>query len=71
MSRASYGIQFQAPFNALRHLEEEKMWDADEGMWKATGQMSWYLKRVRAVVKLHQIPIPPVSPLVVPSETNI
>jgi len=47
------------------------MWDADEGMWKATRQMSWYLKRVRTVVKPHQIPIPLVSPLVVPSETDI
>lgn len=46
--RASYGTPFQTPFDEEKHLEEDKVWDDDEGMWKAGNQMEWYLKRVCA-----------------------
>ena len=72
VSRASYGIVFQDRFHGHRHLEEDRQWDAHEGMWMAKKQMKWYLKRVRTATKLHQIPIPPLfSLLVIPSETDI
>ncbi|KAK3946034.1 hypothetical protein QBC46DRAFT_370658 [Diplogelasinospora grovesii] len=45
VSRASYGIQFKTPFDALRHLEKDKRWDEHEGRWEVTNQMNWYLKR--------------------------
>ncbi|XDG01818.1 hypothetical protein ABKA04_001433 [Annulohypoxylon sp. FPYF3050] len=45
ISRANFGIDFMAPFQAWKHAEEDKVWDDDEDMWKARNQMHWYLKK--------------------------
>ncbi|KAI0483753.1 hypothetical protein F4859DRAFT_473995 [Xylaria cf. heliscus] len=49
VSRASYGIDFQAPFDPVTHLEEDKIWDKYVGIWKATNQMRWYIQRGQTV----------------------
>jgi hypothetical protein len=46
ISRASYGISYRTPFEKGVHLEEDKGYDSDEGIWKAYNQMSWYLRKV-------------------------
>jgi len=56
ISRASFGIIYQAPFKKDKHLEEDKAWDADEGIWRARNQMQWYLKRVcKLLVVLYRL----------------
>ena len=47
IARASLGIVYLIPFKQGEHLEEDKYWDGDEGMYYAKGQMSWYLRKVR------------------------
>ncbi|KAF4982165.1 hypothetical protein FZEAL_2142 [Fusarium zealandicum] len=51
ISRASYGVMFQVEFDESKHLLEDKIWDADEGNWKATNQMRWYVTKGENVSK--------------------
>ncbi|KAI5864716.1 hypothetical protein GGS23DRAFT_561506 [Durotheca rogersii] len=51
VSRASYGTVCRATFNSREHLEADRVWSSDEGMWKADNQMAWYLKRGENVSK--------------------
>ncbi|KAI0799127.1 hypothetical protein GGR55DRAFT_684312 [Xylaria sp. FL0064] len=55
VSRASYGIRFCTPFNALEHLEKDKIWDPDEERWMASNQMQWYLKRGQVVSRIELV----------------
>ncbi|KAK8014234.1 hypothetical protein PG990_007530 [Apiospora arundinis] len=55
ISRASYGIEFNMPFNKHQHLEEDKLWDRHEDRWMATNQMRWYLKRGQNVSNIQPV----------------
>jgi hypothetical protein len=46
VSRASFGIMIQLPWDPVKYLEQDKVWSEDELVWRANNQMSWYLKRV-------------------------
>ena len=45
MARKSLGVLFWTPFQSGVHKEEDKTWDDQEGVWKATNQMRWYLRK--------------------------
>ena len=47
IARASLGIDYATPFKEGEHLEMDKCWNEDEGMYMARNQMSWYLRKVR------------------------
>ena len=47
IARASLGVIFRTAFVEGKHLEEDRVWNEDEGMYFATNQMSWYLRKVR------------------------
>ncbi|KAI0883273.1 actin-like ATPase domain-containing protein [Annulohypoxylon maeteangense] len=51
ISRANFGVEFLAPFEKGKHLEEDRVWDFDEDVWMARNQMHWYLKRGDDVTK--------------------
>ncbi|KAI1272591.1 hypothetical protein F5Y07DRAFT_403302 [Xylaria sp. FL0933] len=55
VARASYGVMFQTPFNPLRHLLKDKIWDENEETWMASNQMKWYLKRGQLVSKIEPV----------------
>ncbi|RSM15432.1 hypothetical protein CDV31_005025 [Fusarium ambrosium] len=45
ISRLSYGLFYNAPFDSSVHLEQDKKWDEAAHEWKATNQMQWYLTK--------------------------
>jgi hypothetical protein len=51
VARASYGTSFQIDYDAIIHLEQDKVWCSYEDRWKAGNQMQWYLNRVRTAIK--------------------
>ncbi|RMJ17054.1 hypothetical protein CDV36_003242 [Fusarium kuroshium] len=58
ISRASYGITFEPLFNKEEHLEKDKYWDGDEGVWRAANQMKWYLRRGESVSNIEKVDHP-------------
>jgi hypothetical protein len=57
VSRASYGVSFRSPFISNYHCNEDMIWDIHEGLWMASNQMRWYLKRVGTAPKLDWTPL--------------
>ncbi|KAJ4364606.1 hypothetical protein N0V83_009202 [Neocucurbitaria cava] len=51
VSRAGFGITIQVPWDEKNYPGEDKVWNKDEHVWKASNQMSWYLKRGENVSK--------------------
>lgn len=53
ISRASFGLQFQEPFDRRRHHKDDQFYDLKEGSFKARRQMRWFLIRVsiRGIIK--------------------
>ena len=47
IARASLEVRFHEPFEEGKHLEEDKLWNEDEGRYYAEDQMWWYLRKVR------------------------
>ncbi|KAI0387656.1 actin-like ATPase domain-containing protein [Hypomontagnella monticulosa] len=45
ISRASFGVQFQEPFDRRKHHAEDIFYDSKEGSLKARHQMRWFLVR--------------------------
>lgn len=45
ISRASFGLQFQEPFDRRRHHKDDQFYDLKEGSFKARRQMRWFLIR--------------------------
>lgn len=56
IARTSLGVRFREFFEDGVHLEKDKFWDEDEGVWKAQNQMEWYLKKVRQPDQWHEPP---------------
>ncbi|KAI1771010.1 actin-like ATPase domain-containing protein [Hypoxylon cercidicola] len=51
ISRAHFGIMVSDVFDKDKHLEEDRVWDYDEELFRATNQMSWYIKKGEDVSK--------------------
>ena len=47
IARSSLGVRYVTPFKEGQHLETNKYWNEDEGMYFADNQMLWYLRKVR------------------------
>ncbi|KAL4807449.1 hypothetical protein BDV18DRAFT_167977 [Aspergillus unguis] len=45
ISRTSIGIVYHEPFDSSKHLEEDRFWYPDEGEYRASNQINWYLRR--------------------------
>ncbi|MDI1486535.1 MAG: hypothetical protein OHK93_005766 [Ramalina farinacea] len=45
VARTSLGIRFDTPFIEGKHLKKDKRWDEDEGIYLATRQMEWYIRK--------------------------
>lgn len=56
VSRASFGIEFHAPFKKDEHLQQDKIWDIHEGVWKAKNQMHWFLRKVSKKFEFLSLP---------------
>lgn len=46
IARQSLGVAYSPLFDESRHLEKDRDWDGDEGVWRASNQMMWYLQKV-------------------------
>ena len=46
IARLSLGITFQPIFEEGKHRQKDKYFDELEGVWRAEGQMEWYLRKV-------------------------
>jgi len=46
IARQSIGVSHLEIFNPKKHSEKDKYYDSDEGVWRASKQMQWYLKKV-------------------------
>jgi hypothetical protein len=55
IARKSLGVEFTTTFDRRVHLQVDKCWDADEGRWRAIGQMEWYLRKVSLSVEYHDL----------------
>ncbi|KAF4434909.1 actin-like ATPase domain-containing [Fusarium acutatum] len=58
ISRAHYGVTYDAPCEEGKHLEEGKVWDSDQGEYRAENQMEWYLKKGDCVSKSERLSQP-------------
>ena len=45
VSRVSYGIKYNQPYDKDRHRKEEREWCQDEGRYMVKDRMRWYLKK--------------------------
>ncbi|KAK0616626.1 hypothetical protein B0T14DRAFT_433509 [Immersiella caudata] len=45
ISRANIGVKYREIFDEARHDPRDKIFDETEGVYRATDQMQWYLKR--------------------------
>lgn len=50
VARYSYGIAVSEPFDSSIHLTEDRFLDPAEGIYRATNQMKWLLRRVSSFV---------------------
>ncbi|KAI0833091.1 actin-like ATPase domain-containing protein [Hypoxylon sp. FL0890] len=55
VSRANFGIEFQTRFEEGKHLEQDRMWDDREEVWRASNQMHWYLRKGDDVSKSNPV----------------
>ncbi|KAI1451648.1 actin-like ATPase domain-containing protein [Annulohypoxylon moriforme] len=55
ISRAHFGVDYWEEFIPGYHLEEDRVWDSTEDVWKANNQMHWYLKKGDDVAKTNPI----------------
>jgi hypothetical protein len=46
IARKSLGVCCREIFRQGVHLEEDKVWDMVEGIWRVDNQMKWYLLKV-------------------------
>ncbi|KAK5629007.1 hypothetical protein RRF57_004722 [Xylaria bambusicola] len=46
IARRNLGISSNNPFMAGIHDPSDRVWDGDEGIWRAKGQMQWYLRKL-------------------------
>lgn len=47
LSRYSYGMAFSQVYDHKKHLLQDRYMDTAEGIYRANGQMTWLLRRVR------------------------
>ena len=59
ISRASFGNIYRTLWDDGNYLEEDKVWDSDEEVWRADNQMDWYIKRVRLTTRTQTHPDTP------------
>ncbi|OHE90576.1 hypothetical protein CORC01_14123 [Colletotrichum orchidophilum] len=45
VSRSSYGVPYSATFDRNRHIQDDKEYDMDLGVWRARNQIDWFLRR--------------------------
>ncbi|KAF5607820.1 hsp70 family chaperone [Fusarium pseudoanthophilum] len=55
ISRAHYGVVYHAKFEEGKHLKKDRYWDEDEGVYRASNQMQWYLKKGDCVSKSERL----------------
>jgi hypothetical protein len=46
IARQSLGVMFASVFDEDVHLIKDRYWDDHEGIWRASKQMRWYLRKV-------------------------
>ncbi|KAJ2992964.1 hypothetical protein NUW58_g1993 [Xylaria curta] len=49
IARRSLGVAMTPSFKEGVHEERDRLWDKDEGIWRADNQMQWYLKKGQSV----------------------
>ncbi|KAK9412833.1 putative Hsp70 family chaperone [Seiridium unicorne] len=45
VARKNLGVSYQPIFEAGVHRRQDKIWDDNEGVWRADNQMRWYLRK--------------------------
>ncbi|KOC12074.1 hypothetical protein AFLA70_48g004071 [Aspergillus flavus AF70] len=55
IARQSLGVAYSPLFDESRHLEKDRDWDGDEGVWRASNQMMWYLRKGDDVFKAEPV----------------
>ncbi|KAI9149948.1 Heat shock 70 kDa protein 12B [Paramyrothecium foliicola] len=55
VARASYGTTYRTPFDNAIHVQEDKVWDERELIWKAENQVKWFIKKGENVSKKNPV----------------
>lgn len=50
IARASYGVMCLEKWDDEKHIEEDKIFDEQQRMLKATNQMKWLIREVRQLL---------------------
>ncbi|KAK0641359.1 hypothetical protein B0T16DRAFT_213993 [Cercophora newfieldiana] len=45
ISRANVGVRFSEPFDPARHLQKDKVWRSEQGIFKVHNRMEWYIRK--------------------------